>query len=463
MVIHPWLPNSPREIKEYMLKVIGKNIDDLYSDIPSDLLLKRELKVGLGRPLAEFEVKHIVDKIIDRNKVFKDPPPFLGGGGVCVHHVPSVVKDILRRGEFLTTYTPYQAEISQGLLQALFEYQSLIADLVELEVVNASMYDWSTAIAEAFLMAVRVTGGKRILVPGTMNPEHYEVAKTITYSKGIRIEKVNYDKETGFMDLSDLEDKLRKGDVAAVYVENPSFLGFIEENVEGIGELTHKYKALYIVGVEPLSLGILRAPGNYGADIVVGEGQPLGLGLNYGGPLLGIFAVRWDRKLVRQMPGRLIGLTTTVDDKDRAFAMILQTREQHIRRERATSNITTNEALMAVAAAVYLSLLGKHGIRRLAEHILYKANYASRMLSKIPGVKAPLFKSKHFKEFTVGFSTNYIELHKYLLEHGIHGGRYLDEFKEELGECALFCVTEVHSKEHIDKLVDTIEEYMIKR
>ena len=460
MVVHPWLPNSPKEIKEEMLKVMNKSVDDLYSDIPSDLFLRRSLNVGLGRPLAEFEVKRIVDGLLDKNRLFKNPPPFLGGGGVCVHHVPSVVKEIIKRSEFLTTYTPYQAEISQGLLQALFEYQSLIADLVELEVVNASMYDWSTAVAEAFLMSIRVTKRNRILVPSTMNPEHYEVAKTITYGKGVKIEKVGYNRETGFMDLEDLENKLREGDVAAVYVENPSFLGFIEENVEAIGELAHKYGALYIVGVEPLSLGILKAPGSYGADIVVGEGQPLGLGLNYGGPLLGIFAVRWDRKLIRQMPGRLIGLTTTVDGKDRAFAMILQTREQHIRRERATSNITTNEALMAIAAAVYLSLLGKHGIRKLAEHILYKANYASKMLSKIPGVKAPLFKSKHFKEFTVGFTVEYSKLHEYLLSLGIHGGRYLKEFKEELGECALFCVTEVHSKEHIDKLINTIEEYM---
>lgn len=442
-----------------MLSRIGvSDVSELYRDVPAEVRLNRLLNVGLGRPLSEVEVKRIVLEKLSKNKVYMSPPPFMGGG-ICYHHVPSVVKWVISRGGFLTAYTPYQAEISQGLLQALFEYQSLIADLIEMEVVNASMYDGSTAIAEAFLMASRVTRKKRILVPGTMNPHHLDVAKTWVYGKKLSIEEVGFDPKTGFMDLEDLEAKLKRGDVAGVYVEYPSYLGFIDEGIKEIRELAHQYNALFIVGFEPLSLGILEPPGKLGADIAVAEGQPLGLGLNYGGPYLGVFATRWDRKLVRQMPGRLIGLT---EDREgnRAFAMILQTREQHIRREHATSNITTNEALMAIAAAVYLSLLGRKGIVELARHIVLKAAYTARKLSEIPGIKAPALSSKHFKEFTVGFKVDYKGLYKYLKEHGVLGGYYIGDKYPWLGECALFCVTEAHSLKDIDLLVKLIKEYV---
>ena len=459
MTVHPWLPNSPENIKKEMLEKIGvRSVDELYRDIPRSVILGRELKVGLGRPLSEVEVKRIVQEKLSRNRIYVNPPPFMGGG-VCYHHVPSTVKWIITRGGFLTAYTPYQAEIAQGLLQALFEYQSLVADLVELEVVNASMYDGSTAVAEAFLMASRVTRKNKILVPSTMNPQHLEVARTWTYGKKITIEKVGFNEKTGFMDLADLEDKLRDRKTAAVYVEYPSYLGFIDENIKKIGELAHNYDSLFIIGFEPISLGVLEPPGKLGADIAIAEGQPLGLGLNYGGPYLGVFAVRWDRKLVRQMPGRLIGLTED-SEGNRAFTMILQTREQHIRREHATSNITTNEALMAIAAAVYLSLLGRKGIRSLAEHIALKAAYTASKLSEIPGVRAPALSSKHFKEFTVSFNIGYKDLYRYLKSKGILGGYYIGDKYPWLGECALFCVTEAHSLSDIKLLVDTIKEYI---
>ena len=330
-----YVPHTREEVEE-MLDAIGvSSIEELFKDIGL-ALRPRSFNLPSGR--SEFEVKEHLEKISSKNNA--NLISFVGGG-FYDHYIPSVVDAIAGRSEFYTPYTPYQPEISQGLMQALFEYQSMMADLLEMEVVNSSMYDWASALAEAFLMAVRVKRGRRrILVPSTMNPFHKSVAKTYTSPKGIMLEEVGYNPETGLMDLEDLDDKLSGGDVAAVYVENPSFLGFIEENAGEVGEAAHEKDALFIVGVDPISLGVLEAPGPLGADIAVGVGQPLGLGLCYGGPYLGIFAVRWDASLVRQMPGRIMGLTTTKNG-ERAFAMILQTREQHIRRERATSNICT--------------------------------------------------------------------------------------------------------------------------
>lgn len=455
---HPWLPGATKEARLKMLRSIGVSDPmELFSDIPQHLVVKEKLRVGLGEPLDEARVHRIVLRKLAKNRVFTDPPPFMGGG-VCYHHIPSVVLEIVSRGEFYTSYTPYQPEMSQGLLQALFEYQSLMAELLELEVVNASMYDAATALGEAMLMCVRVTGKRRVLVPGTMNPRHRRVAETYVRGKGISVEPVSFDRESGLLDLNNLEDKLRRGDVAAVYVENPSYLGFFEENVQEISELAHRYGALLIAGVEPISLALVKPPGEYEADVAVAEGQPLGLGLNFGGPLLGVLGVRWDHKLVRQLPGRLVGMTVDREGA-RGFALILQTREQHIRRERATSNITTNEALAAVAAAAYLSTLGKRGLRALAEEIFARATYASSKLNLIEGVKAPALGRTHWKEFTVSFAgIRYPELHKRLLAKGILGGHYVSKEMPWLKNAALFCVTEVHSKRDIDLLVESIRE-----
>ncbi|MET1128424.1 MAG: aminomethyl-transferring glycine dehydrogenase subunit GcvPA [Thermoproteota archaeon] len=455
--MHPWLP--ARKHLEEMLKAIGVSDPmELYSDVPPQLILKEPPKVGFGRRLSEVEMERIFASYMDKVRVFLDPPPFMGGG-LCLHAVPSVVDAVISRAEFLTAYTPYQPEINQGLLQALFEYQSLVADLLEMDVVNASMYDMSTALAEAALMAMRVTKRRKVLVPSTMHPEHLQVLETWLSGIEAKVEKVDFDRETGFMDLDDLEAKIDDG-TAAVYVEVPSYLGFIDTNVEAIGDTAHKHGALLIAGVDPLSLGIVKPPGRYGADIAVGEGQPLGLKLNYGGPLLGIFATRWDRNLVRQMPGRLIGLTRTVDGGERGFMMVLQTREQHIKREKATSNITTNEALMAVAAAVYLSLLGGSGLRRLAEAIWYKSHYAAKRLSTLDGVTAPAFSSPFFKEFTASFPKPYTDVHKKLLGRGILGGLALSGPPLHDSSKALFCVTEVHSLKDIDRLVDVLGEVL---
>ncbi|RLE80345.1 MAG: aminomethyl-transferring glycine dehydrogenase subunit GcvPA [Thermoprotei archaeon] len=453
-----WIPNDDDEIISELLKEIGlEELFHLFKDIPKSLLLKRRLNVGLGKSLSEAEAYDYTVKTLKKNVV---PRISFLGGGVWNHYVPAVVKEILSRGEFYTSYTPYQPEASQGLSQALFEYQSMIAALTGMDVVNASMYDWSTALAEAVLMAVRVTRRKKVLIPQTMNPIHFKVLKTITEPKDVKPEKVSFDRTTGQINLTDLRKKL-DSETAAVYIENPSFLGFIEAQVDEIGSLTHEKDALFIVGVEPLSLGILRPPGDYGADIVVGEGQPLGLGMNFGGPLLGIFAVKWDLKLIRQMPGRIFGVTRTVSGQDRGFIMVLQTREQHIRRERATSNICTNEALCALAAAVYLSLLGPQGLRELAENILYKTNYLMRKINEVDGVEAPLFNAAHFKEFTVRFETKSVQdVNRKLLEKGIHGGLPLGNFMPEYQDAALYSVTEVLRKEDLDFFLRVLREIM---
>jgi glycine dehydrogenase subunit 1 len=441
-----------------MMREIGINsIDELYADIPEKYFLKKPLNLPEG--LSEFEVKKHVETLLSKNKTYADIPIFLGAG-CWPHYVPSVVKEIIRRSEFLTSYTPYQAEVSQGILQALFEYQSMICELTAMDVANCSMYDWASALGEAARMASRITKRSEILIPRIIHPERRMTLEVYAEPANIHVKEIKYNSETGLLDLSDLRDKISEK-TAAVYIENPSYLGFIETQVDEISQITHSHKALFIVGVDPISLGILKPPGEYGADIVVGEGQPLGNPMNYGGPLLGIFACRDDLNVIRQMPGRIIGLTTTIDGERQGFCMALQTREQHIRREKATSNICSNEALCAVAAAVYLALLGPNGLRELCETIMYKANYAIRLLSKIEGLKVPVFKAPHFKEFTVNFDDTGLkveEVHEALLNKGVHGGKNVSREFPELGETALYCVTEVHNEAEIRLLAEALDE-----
>lgn len=451
---NPYLPNSVQEIKERMMERMGiRSVDELYSDIPEELRFRGELRIP--GPHSEEEVRRIVTALLERNWRFRCPP-FLGGG-VYPHYVPAAVDEIVGRAEFLTSYTPYQPEVSQGMLQAIFEYQSLICELVGLDVACASIYDWSSALGEAARMANRLNHRSTILVPHLMSPRRLAVLKTYTEPVGMKVRSVDYDRETGLLDLDDLMVKVN-GRVSAIYLENPSYLGFVEEEAEAVGEIAHESGALFIVGVDPISLGLLKAPGDYGADIVIGEGQPLGNHMNYGGPLLGIFACRDNPQMIRQIPGRLIGMTETLDGTRRGYVMALQAREQHIRREKATSNICTNEALCALAGAVYLSLLGPTGLRELCEVLVSRARYAMRRICELPGVRSPIFSSFHFKEFTVSLLDKSVnEVHKRLLERGIHGGKLLVEFPE-LGEAALYCVTERHTKEAIDLLVSALGE-----
>jgi len=461
---HPYIPNSQPEIKQEMMRETGiKNIDELYADIPEKYRLKKPLNLPKNA-LSEFEVKEHVEALLSKNKTCNDMPMFLGAG-CWPHYVPAVVKEIVQRSELLTSYTPYQPEISQGMLQALFEYQSMICELTGMDVANCSVYDWASALGEAGRMAARITGRSQILIPKIIHPERAATLQVYAEPAGIKIEQVAYDRETGQISLRDLKDKI-SDNTAAIYIENPSYLGFIEAHVDEISKETHVHGALLIVGVDPTSLGILRPPGEYGADIVIGEAQPLGNSMNFGGPLLGIFACRDDMNLIRQMPGRIIGMTTTLDDSREGFCMALQTREQHIRREKATSNICSNEALCAVASAVYMALLGPQGLRELGETIIYKASYAMHLLSEIDGVKAPVFKSPHFKEFTVNFDDADLrvkEAHKKLLQYKIHGGKDITKEFPELGETALYCVTEIHSKEDIERLAEILNEVLAGR
>lgn len=457
--IHPYLPTSSEKIKKKMMEEIGiKSIDELYNDIPEEIRLKRKLKIP--GPMSEYEIMHHINKLLDKNKSFYDMPMFLGAG-CWPHYVPAVVQEIINRAEFITSYTPYQPEISQGMLQSLFEYQSMICELTGMDFANSSMYDWASALGEAARMASRVTGRNEFLVPSFIHPERLKTLETYAKPAGIEIIKIKQDLHTGQIDLSDLKKKI-SNKTAGVYIENPSYLGFLETQVDELSEISHRYGSLFIVGVDPISLGILKAPGDYGADIVIGEGQPLGNYMNFGGPLLGIFACKGN-ELLRQMPGRIIGMTTTIDGKQKAYCMVLQTREQHIRREKATSNICSNEALCAVAGAVYLSLLGPKGLKKLCMTILTKSHYAMKRLSEIKGVKVPFFDAPHFKEFVVNFDKTrkkVKEIHESLIKNGIQGGKILKEEFPELGESSLYCITEMHRKEDIDMLVEKLEKIL---
>ena len=456
-ITHPYIPNSAESSRKKMLEALGvESPDALYADVPKAVRLRRPLAVP--GPLPEQDILRHVREKLSNVRTILDMPIFLGAG-CWPHHVPAAVDFVVSRTEFLTSYTPYQAEISQGMLQALWEYQSLICELTGMEVANCSMYDWASALGEAARMAVRVRRRPRILVPRIIHPERLEALRAYAEPAGIIIEQVPYSPETGQMDIEALKEMMSE-DVAAVYVENPSYLGFLETQVKAIGEIAHDHGALYIVGVDPISLGILEAPGNYGADIVIGEGQPLGNPMNFGGPLLGIMACRADRRLVWQMPGRIVGLTVDPEGR-KAFCLALQAREQHIKREKASSNICTNEALCAVAAAAYLALLGPKGLRELCETIMYRAHYAMKKLSAVEGLKVPLFRAPHFKEFVVnydGVGLTAQEVHRRLLGAGVHGGKVITEEFPELGQSALFCVTEIHRKEDIDRLVEAMEE-----
>lgn len=450
MYHHPWLPNLSQ--LDEMLKEIGvKDVDELFKDVPQEIRIKDGYRSLPQRAMSEFEILNELSASFRKNLNLKYPP-FLGGG-ICPHYIPYAVKMIMSRSEFYTSYTPYQQEISQGLLQALFEYQSLIAELFELEVVNASLYDWGSALAEAVLMSHRINGKKVVLVPSSMNPFRKEVLRTWIYGKGLKIVEVPINNESGETSLEEYKNILNKhkDEVTAVYMEQPNFYGVVETQLDEIFTEAKKYKAITILGMNPLFSAVIKPPGEYGVDIAVSDGQEIGLALNYGGPLLGIIATRWDSTLIKQLPGRIVGLTKDVEE-NRAYTLILQYREQFSRREKATSNITTNETLMAIGVAVYLSLLGKNGLITLAEEILRRSHYAVRELEKIGVRKA--FSGEFLEEVALEFGKDYTEIHKHLLTKGIHGGLQLDKTK------ALYCFSEVHTKHAIDELIDSIREVM---
>ncbi|MBN2260548.1 MAG: aminomethyl-transferring glycine dehydrogenase subunit GcvPA [Clostridiales bacterium] len=440
-----YIPNGDDDRKA-MLESMGINdIEELFIDIPEELKFKGELNLDLAK--SEQEVMKYMSDMANKNQDLSQLTSFLGAG-VYDHFVPSVIKHLASRSEFYTAYTPYQPEISQGTLQVIFEYQSMICELTGLDVSNASLYDGPTAAAEAFLLAATQTKRNKILVGNAISPEIKKVIET--YMKFRDIEIVYLAEKNGLVDMTDLESKLDK-EVAGVFVQNPNFYGLIEE-VEKMTEMAHANKALSIAYVDPISLAVLKNPGEMGVDIAIGDGQSLGNGTNFGGPYLGFMAS--NNKLVRKLPGRIIGQTEDVDGK-RAWALTLATREQHIRRYKATSNICSNQGLNALMAAVYMSTMGKVGLREAALQSVQKAHYAYNQIIGTGKFK-PAFDAPFFKEFVVVGEKSAEVVNEALLKANILGGYDLSkEFGLDNG--IMFAVTEKRTKEEIDTLVSKLE------
>ncbi len=439
-----FLSNSDQDFNE-MLKAIGvSSFEELIANIPENLRFKGNL--NLPEALSEWEVTQLLHELSAKNQAGIS---FLGGG-TYDHFVPAAVEQIISRPEFYTAYTPYQPEVSQGTLQAIYEFQSLICELTRMDVTNASMYDGGSALAEAMLLAYGHTRRHKILYAVTLNPTYQQILNT--YSANNEIELLPIESDGFHLDINDLKSKL-DDQVAAVIVQHPNFFGFFEDVLE-IGELLKDDKALFIVHYDPISLGLLAPPGEYGADIAIAEGQPLGVHLNYGGPYLGLFSAR--EALVRKMPGRIIGVTRDVDGR-RGFVMTLQTREQHIRREKATSNICTNSGLMALAAAVYLSLMGRSGMEEVGNLCLQKAHYLYDELINLPGVEKA-DDVPFFKEFTVRMDGKTKELLRALKAHKIYGGLDLESYGYQ--NHLLIAVTEKRSRQQLDQYIEIAKKVM---
>jgi glycine dehydrogenase subunit 1 len=432
-----------------MLSAIGvKSIGDLFADVPAK---QRFPKLNLPGPLSEMETMRELMDLADANSDAQRNAIFLGAGAYN-HYSPSLIHQLLLRGELLTAYTPYQPEVSQGTLQIIYEYQSMICALTGMEAANASHYDGATSMAEAVVMAYHHHREKRkkVIVSPAVHPHYRAVVRTYTQGTGVKV--------VGDEDLkNDLPQlvKMLDGDTALFIVQSPNFFGQIE-NLSGLAAQVHAAGALLCVACDPVSLGLLKPPGQYGADIVVGEGQPLGIPLSFGGPYLGFFATR--KEYVRRMAGRLVG---EAHDKDgrRGFVLTLATREQHIKREKATSNICTNQGLMAVAATIYLSLLGKHGLRQVAELCWHKSHYAAQEIAKVPGFSVDTSRP-FFQEFVVKCPMPVRAINPLLLdEWGIIGGYDLGPDYPHLENHMLVCVTEVNTKDEIDDLAEALEEF----
>jgi glycine dehydrogenase subunit 1 len=434
-----YLPKSPVERVEMLDQIGAQSIADLFSMIPAEYRLERDLTVP--RQMGESEIIDYFRKAGSQNAL--GYASFLGAG--CYrHYKPVVIDALVQRGEFLTSYTPYQAETTQGTLQAIFEFQTMICELTGMDVANASMYDGSTGAAEAVMMAARITGRSNSVVAATVHPEYREVMATYAQHQGLPTSVVGYNAETGRVDLEALEASITS-DTACVLVQSPNFFGVIED-IPAIADLAHAKGALLIVSIaEAISLGVVKPPVE--ADIVSMEAQSFGVALSYGGPFCGVIATK--DKYLRQMPGRLAGETKDADG-NRGFVLTLSTREQHIRREKATSNICTNQALVALMATIFLTVYGKEGIRELAIHNLAKADFAARTLSAQPGTKQLFAASPRFHEFILQTSEAPAALNARLLEEKIIGGLDLTKWYPELGNATLWCATELNTRTQIE-------------
>ncbi|MDA2937141.1 aminomethyl-transferring glycine dehydrogenase subunit GcvPA [Acidobacteria bacterium AH-259-A15] len=433
------------EEKRLMLGKMGAaRVEDLFSTIPESLRLRKTLDIP--KAAAETDILKYFKSLAEQNACTEKFEYFLGAGAYN-HFIPTIIDSIISRAEFYTSYTPYQPEISQGTLQAIFEFQTLICQLTGMEVANASLYEGSSALAEAVLMAARIRKRQKVLLCESLHPEYRRVLQTYVANLDIELEDVPFT-ESGRLDVKRLEELLNE-DHAAVVVQSPNFFGVIEE-LEAVAPLSHKVDALSIVVVtEAISLGLLKAPGELGADIVVGEGQSLGIPLGFGGPYLGIFATKDEYK--RQMPGRLVG--QTVDSLGRrGFVLTLATREQHIRREKATSNICTNQGLCALIAAVFLATLGKRGIRELAEQNLKKAFHLRKLLGDSLAFSGPTF-----NEMVVCCAEDPKEINRRLFREGIIGGLPLGRYFPERSNQMLVCVTEQNSRQKIERCAEVLK------
>ena len=443
--MHRYIPNTDADAKA-MLDLIGiESMDELFQGIPDDLILKRDLKLNPG--MSELDIERKMKELGKKNRTTDDLVCFLGAGAYD-HYIPSIIKHLAKRSEFYTAYTPYQPEISQGTLQAIFEYQTMICGLTGMDVSNASLYDGATACAEAAIMAVDSTRRNTILVSETVHPETRQVLKSYMHSRDIKM--VEIPMADGVTDPEMLK-KLIDADSAAVIVQNPNFFGIVEDFTE-IEKITHGNKSLLVSSVDPISLAILKKPAEYGADIAVGDAQVLGNNLNYGGPYIGFMAVT--SKLMRRMPGRMVGQSVDVDGR-RAFVLTLQAREQHIRRYKATSNICSNQSLNALIAAIYMVTMGKKGLREVALQVTEKAYYAARKITA--GGKYRLaFDKPFFREFALIGPKDADLVNKELLKNNILGGYNL---KKEYGieNGVLLCVTEKRTKQEIDRLAELME------
>jgi glycine dehydrogenase subunit 1 len=443
----PYIPNTDEDRKEMLERIGVSQFSELLSEIPEELRFKGEYSIG--KALSEFEVKKKLSSIASKNRTTNENISFLGGG-IYDHFIPSVVNTISSRSEFYTAYTPYQPEVSQGTLQAIYEFQSMICDLFAMEVANASMYDGATALAEAAHMAVNINNRSEIVMCDSIHPHYQKTVRTFTKGVCTSIHSVPIS-DKGRMDPGELK-KVITEKTSAVLIQHPNFFGILEE-MDEIEKIVHEKGALLVMDVHPLTMGLIKPPGEYNADIAVGEGQPLGITQSYGGPLLGLFTAR--KEYIRRMPGRIIAETVDIDGK-RGFVMTLQTREQHIRREKATSNICTNEGLCALRAAVYLTLLGTSGIKEVAQRIFEKAHYLAGEMRKSDRYRLAFPDSPFFQEFVVRTEKPAEKLLEGLEKEGIFGGFNLGTMREEWKNTILIAVTEKRTKEEMDRFISIL-------
>ncbi|MCJ8011955.1 aminomethyl-transferring glycine dehydrogenase subunit GcvPA [Paenibacillus sp. KQZ6P-2] len=451
--MHPYIPNMIPEVQRQMLNEIGvESIEDLYRIIPDELKLKEQM--DLPPALSELELRRHVDRLLSRNHSTQEVVSFLGAG-CWPHFIPAVCDEINQRSEFATAYAgePYE---DHGRFQALFEYQSLVAELVDMDVVNVPTFDWAQATSTSLRMAARMTGRSKVLLAGTIDKDKLKIiANYIT--PDLTFELVDFHTETGELDPQDLRNKITD-DTAAVYFENPSFLGTIEPCGQQIADIAHEAGAVCVVGVDPISLGVLKPPSQYGADIICGDLQPLGMHMNYGGGQAGFIATRDEEKYVMEYPSRLFGIAPTIVEGEYGFGDVAYERTSFHDREKGKESVGTQTALWGITAGVYLALLGPHGMQELGQTIMQKSQYAAKLLGQIEGVSIRL-QSPFFKEFVADFTETGLtveEILKQLRAEGIQGGRDLSSDFPELGQSMLLCVTEVHAQEDIELLAEAL-------